>query len=295
MTDSLLTRLSLAVRRRIDDLLGGFDDIELPIDALSVPGAPLPGNTPEEQAAWALSRADHVLAFLGSGFSADSGVATFRDEDSGIYADETIMRMTHAETFETDPDAQLAWHQTWRDQLLTATPNPAHHALATLAARTRVTIATQNVDLLTELALEDQGLLDDVEILHLHGRLDRVRCIPNGHVWEDAHHDFSANTPCPVCGSEVTRPDVVWFGEDLPDHELERAMEAAATADVCLVIGTSGLVYPAASIPEVAKRHGARIVELNLSETPLTRLADVHLEGRAADALPAVVTPRGTD
>ncbi|MEM1349882.1 MAG: Sir2 family NAD-dependent protein deacetylase, partial [Myxococcota bacterium] len=240
-------------------------------------------------ARWALERAHHILAFLGSGFSADSGVATFRDEDRGIYADETILRMTRAQTFETEPELQLAWHQRWREQLLEAKPSPAHRALARLAARTRVTIATQNIDLLTESALREVGLTDHVEVLHLHGRLDRIRCVSCKHVWQDAGHDFIARQPCPKCGTERTRPDVVWFGEELPERELERSMEAAQVADVCLVIGTSGLVYPAASIPEIAKRSGARVLELNVAETSLTRLADVHLTGRAADVLPRVV------
>lgn len=271
-------------------------------------GIELPGETPWQKAAMALTHATHVYVFLGSGFSVDAGIASFRDRHGdarAIYDDVDVSRMTNAETFQSDPEAQLAWHQRWRLVMESATPHVGQRALvemllgpsqATDQERPRhrrtpeVVFVTQNVDLLLEEAIAQRypdQRPDGVEILHLHGRLDRARCHACGVMAYGEHEqlpDLTRLPPCAHCGGRL-RPDVVWFGEDLPVKAWKRAREAAGRADVCLIIGTSALVHPAATLPMLAREHGARLIEINPRESLLTPFCDVHLEGNAKEAL----------
>jgi NAD-dependent deacetylase len=146
----------------------------------------------------------------------------------------------------------------------------------------RWTIATQNVDRLMEQAAE----LEHVTplILHLHGVIDQARCHSCGWHMSQGVIDLTQLPVCPRCGGQL-RPDVVWFGEQLPEDTLTSARAAAERADVCLLIGTSGLVYPASELPELATRHGARLIEINPEPTALSPLAHVTLRRGAQDAL----------
>lgn len=251
----------------------------------------LPGDTPLEQAAHALARADRVVVFVGSGLSAESGIATFRDK-GGVYDapvdathsahDEGLWAVTQASTFETRPEWQLEWHQRWRVKMRRAAPNPGHLALAGMSGPSWL-VATQNVDMLLERAARDEGR--DLPIVHLHGDIETTRCHDCGAPTTARFDDWTDLPPCPVCGGRL-RPGVVWFGEPLPDGSMSRVTDAARMAQVCLIVGTSGVVYPAASIPETAARYGARLIEINPEDTALSERCDVLLRANAAQILP---------
>ena len=175
-------------------------------------------------------------------------------------------------------------------KVLRALPNPAHLAIAALARLVpRLTVITQNVDDLHERA-------GSTDVLHLHGSLHRPRCARCGH----GHH-FPAAIPeepeggrrlsppvCDECGGLV-RPGVVWFGEDLPARELQLAHQQAQACDLFFTIGTSGLVYPAAHIPVLAKQAGAQVMQINPSKTPLDEVCTWSLQGAAGVVLPALM------
>ncbi len=231
----------------------------------------------------ALRAARQVAVLTGAGVSAESGVPTFRDAMTGLWARYDPLELATPEAFERNPALVWNWYA-WRRELVSrAAPNPAHHALAAMARHYEAfTLITQNVD-----ALHRRAGSEDV--LELHGNLLRTRC----HACERvaASSDESGPVPprCPACGG-LLRPDVVWFGEPLPHRELARALEAAQAADVFLSVGTSSLVHPAAAIPQVAHRAGATLVEVNPTPTPLSPLAHHRLEARAGEILPVLLT-----
>lgn len=269
------------------DRFWGLDEIDFTISDDPLGVSRLPGETPLEQAAYALSQASRVLVFAGSGLSAESGVATFRGADEGgsLYDDEAVRQATNAQTFTTDPDQQLAWHQAWREVIRGAQPHEGLRALARVLARfEHALLVTQNVDDLMERAAEEVGV--ELEILHAHGTLERVRChTPEGHARDLAPGErLDALPDCEVCGARM-RPDVVWFGEPLDPDLVARALDAARRCDVCLIVGTSGLVHPAAALPGAARQGGARVVEINPNPTHLSELCDARVEQGARDAL----------
>lgn len=253
----------------------------------------LPGDTPLEQAAYALARADRVVVFVGSGLSAESGIATFRDkggaydsprgeEGAPTQHDESLWAVTQASTFDTRAAWQLQWHQRWRAKMEAAAPNAGHHALAAMSGPQWL-VATQNVDMLLERAAEAEGRA--LPIVHLHGDIETTRCHDCHTPTAARFDDWTALPPCPACGGRL-RPGVVWFGEPLPEGYMARVNEAARMAQVCLIVGTSGVVYPAASIPETAARYGAHLIEINPEDTALSPHCDVRLRAPAAQLLP---------
>lgn len=262
----------------------GMSQFDVIIEDVGLGALPLIGHTPIEQAASLLARAHSVLIFMGSGFSEESGLSTFRAKDTGLYQQDLI-RVTHAETFEEEADWQLTWHERWLEEILKAKPNPGHHVVARLAQRQRITLATQNVDLLLEHAL--QGCAKHPPVHHVHGRLDKTRCHDHRCDLSGYDVDWRMERTCPVCGGRL-RPDVIWFGEQLPQETLELIAQAAMSAEVCVLIGTSGLVYPAAALPELAKRSGARLIEINPHESSLSDLCDVAIRERSSIALQAI-------
>ena len=229
-----------------------------------------------------LRQAGRVVFLTGSGVSAESGVPTFRDALTGLWARFRPEELATPEAFRQDPQLVWDWYRERRRQVAAVAPNPAHHAIAALEARLPDTLlVTQNVDGLHQRA----GSIDAVEF---HGNLFRNRCRGCGH--ESSHDDPELAAPpgCPGCG-EPMGPGVVWFGETIPAPALERAWRAAGEADVIVAVGTSGLVTPAAALPDVARRGGALVVEVNLHTTPLSAAADFVVTGPAARTLPAIV------
>jgi NAD-dependent deacetylase len=227
----------------------------------------------------ALRDAHSVVALTGSGVSAESGVPTFREAQSGLWERYDPQELATPEAFDRDPRLVWEWYE-WRRKLVSeAEPNPGHLALAELERRTpNFTLITQNVDGLHERA-------GSRAVIELHGNILRSKCSREGVMAEPEDHDEDMPPRCPRCGANL-RPDVVWFGEMLPPGALHAASEAARGCDLFLSVGTSSLVYPAAALPYEALDNGAILVEVNPSETPLTQYATFALQSRAGDALP---------
>jgi len=226
--------------------------------------------------------AERVVALTGAGISAESGVPTFRDAQTGLWAKYRPEELATPEAFLQNPRLVWDWY-CWRRELTSkAQPNPGHHALAALQARfSTFTLVTQNVDGLHARA----GSRD---VLELHGNIATTLCFDEGTTVSDFADDGRTPPRCPRCGA-LLRPGVVWFGESLPRTVLERAEQAAEACDVLLSIGTSSLVHPAAGLPLLAKRRGALLIEVNPQPTPLTPHADVVLSGPAGQLLPQLV------
>ncbi len=229
-----------------------------------------------------LRGATQVLALTGAGISAESGVPTFRDAQTGLWARYRAEELATPEAFSANPRLVWDWYA-WRRQLVAeAAPNPGHHALVALERRLPgFTLVTQNVDGLHARA----GSRDVVE---LHGNIVQNLCFAERTPVELAAPGDSVPPLCPRCGAFL-RPGVVWFGESLPPLALRRAEQAAQGAQVVLSIGTSSLVHPAAGLPLLAKQHGAFVVEVNPTTTPLTAHADAVLSGPAGQILPELV------
>lgn len=227
-----------------------------------------------------VARGRNVVALTGAGISAESGVPTFRGKD-GFWEKESIEDLASPRGFRRDPRRVWSWYDARRRQIAACSPNPGHRALAAYQARhPGTTLVTQNVDGLHRRA--------GSRPLEIHGCLFRVRCPREGVTREDLRVPLPEIPPLCGCGATL-RPDVVWFGELLPEKEMGEAMEAARRAELFLVIGTSSLVYPAASLPEIARGRGAYLAEINVEETPLSALADEVLTGPAAEVLPGLL------
>lgn len=245
----------------------------------------------------ALERADRIVALTGAGISADSGVPTFRGR-AGLWRQWRPEDLATPEAFRRDPRLVWEWYAWRRDRIAACRANAGHLALAALAlTRPGVTIVTQNVDGLhaeaARLEAERRGLASDPALpLELHGSLFRFRCSPCGArtPHRDAVDASSVETlpRCDSCGG-LLRPDVVWFGEPLPADLLAQALEAAAQADACVVVGTSAVVYPAAGVALRALEAGAALIEVNPEATALTPYSTVSVRGRAGEVLPVLL------
>jgi NAD-dependent deacetylase len=254
----------------------------------------MPALKAEIETARALVQAaTRIVAFTGAGVSAESGVPTFRGTD-GLWGKYRAEDLATPEAFERDPRLVWEWYAMRRGAALTCAPNGAHHALATAALSRELTIVTQNVDgLHARAARAAAGSHEPGRAfpLELHGSILRDRCSGcdrrSDPVTVDAR-EVATLPRCTSCGA-LLRPDVVWFGEMLDGSTLSAADRAAAAADVCLVIGTSALVYPAAGIPLRTLERGGAIIEVNPEETPLTRMAAVSVRGKAAESVPLIV------
>ena len=256
-----------------------------------------------EHARALLGRAQRMVVLTGAGVSAESGVPTFRGSD-GLWKSHRPEQLATPEAFARDPRTVWEWYA-WRRRVVAAcAPNAGHLALARLALeREHVTLVTQNVDGLHHRAAEQvAGSREDAARaypLEVHGAIHRDRCSRcdarrPGRPEVDA--TSSQTLPrCDGCGG-LLRPDVVWFGEPLDMGVLGAAFAAAEAADLCLVVGTSSVVYPAAAVPEIALRAGAALIEVNPEATPLSPLATVRVPAGAGAALPALLgaPPCGT-
>ena len=228
-----------------------------------------------------LHRVQSVAVLTGAGVSAESGVPTFRGE-GGLWREYRAEDLATPRAFRRDPGLVWEWYD-WRRGLIGACrPNAAHRALVEMApVFDDFTLITQNVDGLHRLA----GSLDLVE---LHGNIWGLRCTAGCRPrWEDRTVPLPDLPPrCPSCDA-LARPDVVWFGESLPGDALDAAFAAARRCQLMLVVGTSALVHPAASLPLLALERGAYVVEINPHPTPLSAVVDEAIRRPAADALPA--------
>ena len=239
-------------------------------------------NAPPPELVAALRAARVVAVLTGAGVSAESGVPTFRDAQTGLWSKFDPRELATPSAFARNPKRVWDWYAMRRAMVGRAAPNPAHTALAELERRVpEFVLLTQNVDGLHQRA-------GSIRVVELHGNITQVRCSREG--TRVAQWDDSDDAPprCAACGAFL-RPDVVWFEEMLPDDALEAAEDAATRCDVLLVVGTSAEVYPAAALPAIARRRGAQVVEINPDTTPLTAQADHVLHGPAGVVLPALV------
>lgn len=230
-----------------------------------------------------LHQARHVVVLSGAGMSAESGVPTFRDAQTGLWAHFRPEDLATPEAFERQPEVVWNWYA-WRRELVgRAEPHAGHLALVELERQIpRLTIVTQNVDGLHQRA-------GSKHVLELHGNILRTVCSECRRPVEQWTDD-SVPPRCPDCHGRL-RPDVVWFGESLPHAAWVSAQEAVAGSDALLVVGTSGLVEPAASLPRLALRRGSFVIEINVAPTPLTPSASLFLPGAAGDILPRLSEP----
>ena len=230
-----------------------------------------------------LRYARRVCVLTGAGISAESGIPTFRDAQTGLWAKFDPHELATPEAFERDPVLVWRWYE-WRRTLVgKARPNPGHRALARFSAGApHMRLVTQNVDGLHQRA-GSEGVIE------YHGNLMRDRCTQEGIAVERAAEVSSDGLPrCARCGAPL-RPDVVWFGEAIPAAALREADAAARDCDLFISIGTSSLVYPAAGLAELARQGGAGVIEINLEPTPISAVADVCLRGAASEILPDLI------
>ncbi len=229
-----------------------------------------------------LRKARRVVALTGAGVSQESGLRTFRDAQTGLWAQYRPEDLATPEAFRRNPKLVWDWYAMRREMVRLAEPNPGHFALVEMEKRVfEFTLITQNVDGLHRRA-------GSVNVLELHGNLQQVKCSVCGEAaaaWEES--DLGV-PQCACCGG-LLRPDVVWFGESLSQDALQAALQAARTCEVFFSIGTSGLVKPAASLAFLALERGALVVEINAESTPLTGKADFFLQGKSGEILPVLV------
>lgn len=234
------------------------------------------------------------MVLTGAGISAESGVPTFRGEQ-GLWKTYRPEELASPHAFRRDPRLVWEWYGWRRELVSTCAPNPGHRALARLALAGRARIITQNVDGLHEAAAVAEAggrAWEAAAPVELHGSLFRVRCTScTYHGRDRAAIDATSEgvlPSCPECGA-LLRPDIVWFGEALDPAVLSEAFDLARHAELCLVVGTSAVVQPAASLPLATLEAGGSIVEVNPEPTPLTRAAALSLRGPGGEVLPTLL------
>lgn len=222
-----------------------------------------------------------VAAVTGAGISAASGIPTFRGKE-GLWRKYKPEELANFAAFQKNPQLVWEWYA-WRRKIVQkAQPNLGHYALVDMERLfPEFILITQNVDNLHQRA-------GSKHIIELHGNITRSKCSRCGKPYQPEVNPEQGIPACPECGGLI-RPDVVWFGETLPEAAISRAQEAAMQSEVFFSIGTSAVVEPAASLPYIARGNGAYVVEINPDKTPLTDVADEHLNGPADKILPALI------
>jgi NAD-dependent protein deacetylase/lipoamidase len=234
-----------------------------------------------QQAREWIQSAAAVAVLTGAGISTESGVPAFRGE-KGLWREYKPEDLATPQAFARDPRLVWEWYNWRRELIAKAGPNAGHRALVELETRKRnFTLITQNVDGLHDLAGSGR-------ILKLHGDIWRMRCTACGANWPDRRATLPKLPPHCACGG-LARPGVVWFGEPLPDGIMLEAEHAVQSAQVLLVVGTSAVVYPAASLIPLAKSARAKVIEINPEATPYSGIADCSLRGPAGEYLPQLI------
>ncbi len=227
-----------------------------------------------------------IAVLTGAGISAESGVPTFRGTD-GLWARFRPEELANVDAFMSNPDMVWAWYQHRREIISEVGPNPGHYALAQMEELIpEFSLITQNVDGLHRKA-------GSKRVYELHGNIQRNKCMDCGKFFEKLPDEASDKVPdCDDCSGKI-RPDVVWFGEMLPQQVLNDAFAAAEQSVLFFSVGTSAVVQPAASIPIMAKQAGAYLVEINVEPTAITNYADLFLQGKSGEILPAILEECG--
>ena len=236
-------------------------------------------------AARAIARASRLVVLTGAGISRESGIPTFREAQDGLWARYDPLEMASERGFLRNPKLVWEWYDYRFGMVESAQPNPGHRAIAGLDdLLPHVTVVTQNIDALHQAA-------GSARVLELHGSIRRYKCFSGRHTGF-TRVDFAEQTEkpprCPECG-DLLRPDVVWFGEYLPEQVMRDAYEASRRCEAMLVVGTSGVVQPAASLPYVARDAGATVIDVNPDEDELSAMADIFLKGQGGSVLPGLI------
>ncbi len=223
-----------------------------------------------------------VVALTGAGISVESGIPAFRGSQ-GLWEKYDPMEYAHISSFLRNPEKVWGMLVELYEIVKNAKPNPAHYALAELEKLGRChAVITQNVDALHQKAGSER-------VIEFHGTGETLTCLSCGKRFRVEEIDLGRIPPRCECGG-VLKPDIVFFGESIPPDALEESFDLARRCDVVLVVGTSAQVYPAAQIPQTAKAHGAKVIEVNLEPTPLTSsITDIFCQGSASKVLPAIV------
>jgi NAD-dependent deacetylase len=228
-----------------------------------------------------------VTVLSGAGISAESGVPTFRDDKNGLWARFDPYELSSTQGWRDNPERVWGWYL-WRHYLVAKVqPNDGHRAIAAWQDHVEVSVVTQNVDDLHERA-------GSAPVHHLHGSLFEFRCERCSSPYTDTLPEMTepaleVEPPlCGMCGGMI-RPDIVWFGEPLPDGPWQSAVEATEAADVMVVVGTSAIVYPAAGLADLALSRGTAVIEVNPEVTPLSKSATISIRQTASQALPGLM------
>jgi NAD-dependent deacetylase len=245
----------------------------------------MPEDRVIREAALRLKKTRRLVVLTGAGVSKESGIPTFRDARDGLWARYDPAGLATREGFLRDPATVWTWYDYRFGMVAGARPNPGHLAIAEMEALfPQVTVVTQNIDGLHQAA----GSTDVVE---LHGSIHRYKCLDGRHTGftrADVAAQMQVPPVCPYCGAPL-RPDVVWFGEMLPADAIHRAFDLCETSDAMLVVGTSGEVEPAASLPARAAHAGALVIDVNPDRGHIARRADIFLQGQGGVILPRLV------
>jgi NAD-dependent deacetylase len=230
-----------------------------------------------------LAAAQSVVVLTGAGISADSGVPTFRGAD-GLWRNFRAEDLATPAAFERDPRLVWEWYNWRREVIATKQPNAAHEIIAEIERQhAQFRLITQNVDGLHRAA-------GSHKLSEIHGNIWMVRCTGCRRVVENREVPIQILPMCAHCHS-LLRPHIIWFGESLAEEDLRQSYTALRSCDLCLIIGTSGVVYPAAGFASLAKEAGAFVVEINLDETPQADVVDLSLRGRAKEIVPLLIDP----
>lgn len=227
-----------------------------------------------------LQNSNEIMFVTGAGISQESGIPTFRGKD-GLWKNYDAMKLATIEAFYENPSLVWEWYNERRNNIFSAKPNPGHYAIAELEKYVDVVVATQNIDGLHKRA-------GSTNVLELHGSIIRIKCTECEYI-EDITTQFEEIPPLCKCG-KMLRPDVVWFGEVLPQEVWKKAMIHASTCDVMVIAGTSLVVSPANTIPLYAKQNDATLIEINPEETVMSLEMDLVIRQTSAIALPELVS-----
>jgi NAD-dependent deacetylase len=233
-----------------------------------------------------IAQASRPVVFTGAGVSKESGIPTFRDAMDGLWAKYDPEELATPEAFTQHPDLVWRFYAHRRAKVSACAPNAAHRAIVELEAlKPSLVVITQNVDGFHQAAGSNR-------VITLHGNILENRChfgCEGTLSWSESEDEAPLPPPCRTCGRQSMRPNVVWFGEELDRRLTSRAHEAVAECDLMIVVGTSGLVYPAAAFPEYVLGTGKPLIEINPRRTEFSQRATVYLPCLAGEALPKLV------
>lgn len=228
-----------------------------------------------------LEEAKSIVFFTGAGISSESGIPIFRG-DEGLWNKFKPEELANFDAFMRTPDMVWEWYQYRRNIISETEPNAGHDAIVEFAKYYDVTVVTQNVDNL-------HGRAGSKNIYELHGNIERNFCIDCKTFFNEDEFKLEHSVPkCSKCGGMI-RPDVVWFGENLPQDVFSNAEQKAMDSDICFIVGTSAVVYPAAYIPITAKQNGAYLVEINIDQTEISSSVDYSIMGKSGEVLPELM------